>query len=195
MAGTIESLKNRLDNIQDLTLDKVKDALIAELPDWSEIEPLTERGMPYGRTMLVHTDRYEIMIGCWELGNWCAAHDHGVAEGVCYPYSGEIEHVDYQMNGTNLDLVERCNLTKGNLLELPKGMIHSLRNTSSTEPFIALHIYLPATYDVRVFDTRSGDIYHITDDQGAWVPEDPTKIRKVERASFTYRPHPSAVEA
>jgi hypothetical protein len=104
--------------------------------------------------------------------------------GLCYGYSGEVEHCRYAFNETEITIAERSYLRAGQFAELTAGMIHALANVRSEIPYVGLHIYTPATQNVRVFDLNKGDIYHVTDDHGAWVPTDPSKIRKIERQAF-----------
>jgi len=187
MPGTLASLYKALEEATDYSIDSLRCILEQELPSWEEVKPLVPNGDPYGRVLLFHNENVEVMIGAWKRGDWCAAHDHGPSIGVCYSYSGQIEHASYELSGKELHMVERCTISDNAFLPLDLGMIHSLCNTSSDEPYVGLHIYSPPTRDVRVFDIESGNIYHITDDHGAWVPEDPSKIRKVEEKVFTLK--------
>jgi uncharacterized RmlC-like cupin family protein len=190
--ATLLELKEALEsavarNHGPLGTESVQQILAENLPSWEEIAPLVPHEHPYGRVTLFESHDYEVMIGCWDKGNWCDAHDHGPSEGAVYAYQGTIEHASYEMQSGVLAVSERCTIGSGELLPLPIGMIHSLANNISDEPYVGLHIYSPPTKDVRVFHLSSGDIYHITNDHGAWVPSDPSKILKVERNAFAFR--------
>lgn len=187
MPGTLQSLYAALAATEDRSIENLRCIMERELPTWEEIENLVPKGEPYGRVLLFDNGVVEVMIGAWERGNWCEAHDHGPSIGVCYSYAGSIEHCSFELHGKDLTLHERGTVTSGMTLPLDSGMIHSLCNSSSDTPYVGLHIYSPPTRDVRVFDLKNGDIYHITDDHGAYVPEDPSKIRSVEKNAFTLR--------
>lgn len=187
MAATVESLALALDNAPDYSVETLERILLENLPDSEEILGLANACFPYGRTILRLNENYELIIGCWPQNGWCDAHDHGRAEGVVIGYGGEIEHFDYRVNGDSLELFQKSTIKSGQHMRLPMGMIHSLQNIHSPEPYVGLHLYSPAATDVKVFDIKSGDIYHIVDDAEAVVPTDATQIREVERSAFTFR--------
>src|ERR1041385_8866648 len=143
--------------------------------------------MSYGRTMLYLDKELEVIIGAWPRGGWCDTHDHGTAEGIVYAYDGEIEHFRYELNGDILELVEHETMRKNESFRLEAGLIHSLQNISSDAPYVGLHIYVPPTSNVRVFDLKTGDIYHVTDDYPALVPESEEHILDCEKEKFTFR--------
>jgi Cysteine dioxygenase type I len=189
---SLQSLKQSLEQASSttahpLTAEDVMEILGRNLPDWSEIEPLVPHDNPYGRVTLFENEVFEVMIGCWDEGNWCDAHDHGPSVGAVYAYMGEIEHTSYALHDGVLEATERCCLSKDDLMPLGLGMIHSLTNIRSREPFVGLHVYSPPTSNVRVFHIATGDIYHVTNDQGAWVPTDPKKIKHIEKKAFRFR--------
>ena len=185
--ATINDLISALDTASDYSMETIEQILADNLPSKEEIIAISEATLPYGRTMIKMTDTYEVIIGCWPHNGWCDAHDHGTAIGVVHSYSGEIEHFDYRLVGDTLELYEQCTIRTGDSKRLNPHMIHALQNLSSEEPYIGLHVYVPPTKDVRVFDLRTGDIYHVTDDAMAIIPKDDRWIRSVERNCFSYR--------
>ncbi len=187
MAATLDRLISALDSAPDYTYETLEKILAENLPDPAEVRALAESVFPYGRTMIKLTDQYEVIIGCWPQNGWCDAHDHGEAIGLVYSCGGEVEHFDYRLNGDTLELYHQSTIKGGQIMRLPADMIHSLQNISSVEPYVGLHLYAPPTRDVRVFDTRNGDIYHITDDAAAVVPKEDSCIRSIERRCFTFK--------
>lgn len=185
--NTIDTLLNALEVASDLTIESMEQILKANLPSREEIIAASIAELPYGRSMLHLSEKYEVIIGCWPKGGWCDAHDHGKAVGVVQSYSGEIEHFQYELNNGSLDLVEHSTMKNGDCSRLESGMIHSLQNISSDEPYIGLHIYSPPTSDVRVFDLKTGDIYHVTDDYPALIPKESESIVKHEKAKFKFK--------
>lgn len=185
--NTIDALLEALENADDLSIESLERILEGHLPSREEIIAISKAELPYGRTMLHLDDKFEVIIGCWPKGGWCDAHDHGDAVGIVYSYSGEIEHFRYQMHDGFLDLIEHGTMKKNESARLESGMIHSLQNISSDEPYIGLHIYSPPTSDVRVFDLKSGDIYHVTDDYPALIPTEEEKIVKHEKNKFVFQ--------
>jgi predicted metal-dependent enzyme (double-stranded beta helix superfamily) len=187
MDNTIASLIEALKKSEDLSFESMERILAEHLPSREEIIAVTTTELPYGRTMLHLDNELEVIIGCWPRGGWCDAHDHGNAIGIVYAYGGEIEHFRYEFDGGVLDLVEHEKMKANESYRLEKGMIHSLQNMASDEPYIGLHIYAPPTSDVRVFDLKSGDIYHVTDDYPALIPKEQEKIVKHEKEMFTFK--------
>jgi hypothetical protein len=185
--NTIAALLEALKNSEDLSIESMEQILQEHLPSHEDINSISKAELPYGRTMLHLDDRVEVIIGCWPRGGWCDAHDHGKACGIVYAYGGEIEHFRYEMHDEVLDLIEHETMGPNQSFRLEQGLIHSLQNVSSDEPFIGLHIYSPPTSDVRVFDLRTGDIYHVTDDYPALIPKEKEKIIKHEKGKFKFQ--------
>jgi len=187
MAGSIESLIAALEAATDFSMENLERIMAENLPSENEITSISSATLPYGRTAIKATDKYELIIGCWPRNGWCDAHDHGSAIGVVHSYGGEIEHFRYELNGASLDLVEHTTITKGETARLDHSMIHALQNVSSDDPYIGLHLYAPPTSNVRVFDLRNGDIYHVTDESAALIPNDDRFIVRKEQGVFSYR--------
>ncbi|MFI5264378.1 MAG: cysteine dioxygenase [Candidatus Kapaibacterium sp.] len=187
MSTTIDSLLESLKNSDDLSMESMERILAENLPSHDEIIAASKAELPYGRSMLHLDDRFEVIIGTWPKGGWCDAHDHGKAVGIVFSYSGEIEHFRYELHDGFLDLVEHSTIKPNESCRLESGMIHSLMNVSSEEPYIGLHIYSPPTSDVRVFDLKSGDIYHVTDDYPALIPKESENIIKHEKGKFKFQ--------
>jgi hypothetical protein len=185
--NTIDALLAALEKSEDLSIESLEQILQNNLPSREEIVAVSKAELPYGRTILRLNDRYEVIIGCWPKGGWCDAHDHGEAIGIVYAYGGEIEHFRYEYHNGFLDLVEHVTMKSNESFRLEQGLIHSLINVSSEEPYIGLHIYSPPTSDVRVFDLKSGDIFHVTDDYPALIPKESEKIVKHEKGKFKFQ--------
>jgi hypothetical protein len=187
MAGSIESLIAALEVATDFSIENLERIMAENLPSENEICSISSATLPYGRTPIKATDKYELIIGCWPRNGWCDAHDHGTAIGVVHSYSGEIEHFRYELHDNSLDLVEQCTISKGETARLDHSMIHALQNVSSDDPYVGLHLYAPPTSHVRVFDLRNGDIYHVTDESAALIPNDDRFIVRKEQGVFSYR--------
>src|ERR1700736_3612096 len=108
--NTINALLEALELSNDLSFESLERILENNLPSREEIIAVTKTELPYGRSMLRLTERYEVIIGCWPKGGWCDVHDHGDAIGIVYSYGGEIEHFRYQMHEGLLDLVEHSTM-------------------------------------------------------------------------------------
>lgn len=187
MPGSIKSLVVALDRCTDFSIENLELIMREHLPEEKEVLDISSATLPYGRTLIKATDRYELIIGAWPRNGWCDPHDHGEAIGVVHGYSGEIEHFRYEMNGASLCLVEQSRLHKGATARLDHRMIHSLQNVSSDEPYVGLHLYAPPTSNVRVFDVRNGDVYYVTDESAALIPRDERFIVRKETKAFAYR--------
>jgi hypothetical protein len=184
--NTIDILIEELKKSRDLSIESLEQILAEHLPSKEDIIAVSKAELPYGRTMLYLDKDLEVIIGCWPRGGWCDTHDHGPAEGIVYAYEGEIEHFRYELHDDVLDLVEHETMRKNESFRLEAGMIHSLQNISSDEPYIGLHIYIPPTSNVRVFDLKTGDIYHVTDDYPALIPDTTENVLQHEKGKFTF---------
>src|SRR5579872_3901675 len=184
--NSIDTLLEALKNSKDRSIESMERILLEYLPSREEIIAISKAELPYGRTMLHLDDNLEVIIGCWPRGGWCDAHDHGKAVGIVYAYGGEIDHFSYEFHDDILDLVEHEKMQANQSFRLEEGLIHSLQNVSSDEPYIGLHIYSPPTSDVRVFDLKTGDIYHVTDDYPALIPKEKEKIVRHEKRKFIF---------
>jgi predicted metal-dependent enzyme (double-stranded beta helix superfamily) len=187
MSATIASLLDALDQAEDLSPASIERILAEHLPSKEEVLTVSDVCLPYGRSLLRMNDKYEVIIGTWPKGGWCDVHDHGNAEGVVYSYGGEVVHNEYRYENGSLELFHRSQISGGESARLYAGMIHSLHNISSDEPYVGLHIYSPPSTNVRVFDIKTGDIYHIADDAPSIVPSDKMECRKVDERCFTFK--------
>jgi hypothetical protein len=185
--NTIDILLEELKKSGDFSIGSLERILAEHLPSKEDIIAVSKAELPYGRTMLYLDKDLEVIIGCWPHGGWCDTHDHGPAEGIVYSYEGEIEHFLYELHGEDLDLVEHGTMRKNQSTRLEAGMIHSLQNISSDAPYIGLHIYAPPTSNVRVFDLKTGDIYHVTDDYPALIPNSSENVIEHEKGKFKFQ--------
>lgn len=187
MSATIASLLEALDNAADHSVESLERILAENMPSKEEIRSVAEVVMPYGRTLLKLTDKYEVIIGTWPKNGWCDAHDHGDAVGIVKSFGGDVVHLEYRMNGDCLELFCQSEIKDGEQARLAKGMIHALHNVSSDDPYVGLHLYSPPPVDVRVFDIKNGTIFHIANDAPSIIPTDPKDIIKVEEKCFSFK--------
>src|SRR5579872_7026497 len=133
--NSIDTLLEALKNSKDRSIESMERILLEYLPSREEIIAISKAELPYGRTMLYLDNDLEVIIGCWPRSGWCDAHDHGPAAGIVYAYSGEIEHFRYELHDGNLELVEQMTMRPDECFPLEPGLIHSLQNISSDEPY------------------------------------------------------------
>jgi hypothetical protein len=142
----------------------------------STLQPLCQMPFlhdPYGRKVLYRSSSYEVMLATWALGAECAPHDHGFSNGVVWLAQGRFAEIRFALDGDLLPLGNPLKREPGVFLHVADGDIHSMR---SLDAGLSLHIYSPPIRAMKVFDRLTRSTLTVSDDCGAWVPQDPTQI-------------------
>jgi len=139
--------------------------------------PSIKQGEPYGRNVLHRGDQFEVMLATWSKGAECAPHNHGFSRGVVWLVEGDFRETHYELD-RNLSVLGKSILRPvGTLLNVTPGDIHSM---VALDGGISLHIYTPAIQEMKVFDPNTRRTLIVSDDCGAWVPQDSQQIISFE---------------
>lgn len=149
--------------------------------------PLPTDGTPYSRNLIYSGAVGEAMVAHWPAGSICWPHDHGGAWGLVTVLRGKVYELDFTLDGALLPSGEEKAYAAGSAIPVAPGGIHRMRAEPDS---ITLHLYSPCIREMKVYDQRSGFIYTVADECGAWIPQDPKLI--VRHESFDRHPlhHP-----
>jgi predicted metal-dependent enzyme (double-stranded beta helix superfamily) len=138
----------------------------------------TDPSKPYGRRVVIDTDRLEGMVAQWTRGVPCAPHDHGGASGAVRVLRGEAVHTVWRVEGDDLVPVRTHRATPGDVLRCGPSMVHSMVDGGASEPLVTLHLYADPIDHMIVYDLDAGETYTVDGGCGAWVPhEQPELVR------------------
>lgn len=180
-----------LDSVQSLSLSSINwSALITEISkDFSKTREILkaaglnsetlstlsvapESNVPYGRRILYKSENFEVMLATWAPHRECAPHNHGYSNGAVWLVKGSFIENHYNFKNTLIPTKIRL-CREDSLLDVDSEDIHSM---STTGHGISLHIYSPPIHDMKVYDTHMQATLTVTDDCGAWVPMETSKI-------------------
>ena len=138
--------------------------------DGHEVESRLRRdpSKPYGRHVLLGTDKIEAMMATWTPRTWCAPHDHGGSIGGVRVLRGRARHRVFRIADGQLQLVREETVEEGGILRCGPTLVHQMR--AEDEVLVTLHLYAGPIEFMRVYE---GDRTWIVDGGcGAWVPHD-----------------------
>ncbi len=123
----------------------------AHLPD-----PLPTEG--YSRDVLYCGERFEIVLATWPAGVSTLVHNHGALEshGLVLVLRGDIfNHIYRRGADGEVHLVREATHRLGEMIAVPKGLLHSMGNARREGHAVSLHIYAPKIVDVSYWDPAS----------------------------------------
>ena len=131
---------------------------------------------PYGRRVIIDTDRLEGMIARWTRGVPCAPHDHGGSSGAVRVLRGEAVHTVWRLRDGRLERAITERVTAGHVLRCGPGMIHSMVDGGAEHPLVTLHLYVDPIDHMIVYDLEHEATYKVVGACGAWVPHDQPEL-------------------
>ncbi|MDE3724094.1 cysteine dioxygenase family protein [Nocardiopsis sp. N85] len=131
---------------------------------------------PYGRKVIFASDDVEIIVMNWAARRMCAPHDHGASFGWVNILAGEVEHTLYTLDQNDFPVSYLKRREKsGSRYFAARGMVHSMGN-SSDDLTLTVHVYAPPIHGMKVYDLEKCAACVVSDDCGAWWPEDQRQI-------------------
>lgn len=128
----------------------------------------------YDRYMIYNSNKLAILLLYWYKGLECLPHNHNVSFGAVTVIDGSGEDIIYTKQGENF-IERRIPVKKGENFFTDDDFIHKMR-ASSQEDLITLHVYSPPINGMRIFDFELQKGALVSNDCGAWWPEDKTQI-------------------
>ena len=108
----------------------------------------------YTRNCLARTDKYEIILLCWEIGAKTPIHGHGGEDCWVYQVHGTVEEIRLEEHGDTLEETDRMVLSPGKLSYMTDRMgYHTIENTSDQRA-MTLHIYASPIDSCKVFNAK-----------------------------------------
>jgi hypothetical protein len=117
----------------------------------------------------------EVMLARWTPGEACAPHDHGASAGWVFYLDQDFEEQSYVWRMDGLAPTEIFLHRAGSFTEVRREEIHSCRCFG---PGLSLHVYFPRIEKMRVYDLVRRQTVTVTDDCGAWIPDQPQRVQE-----------------
>jgi cysteine dioxygenase len=176
-------VKTVLDSLISPSKAELKDALLRlgiTLDDLAHLpEPL--KGLPYNRKLLYKNEEVELLMMNWSQLE-CAPHDHGNSHGWIQVLSGTSLNTVYEIRGNGLpaELFHEYH-HKGKFYYAPKKAIHKMMKASNNTDMVTLHLYSPPITGMIVYDFKKCAACIVSDDCGAWWPEEQyQKVKEIQ---------------
>jgi len=176
-------VKTVLDSLISPSKAELKDALLQlgiTLDDLAQLpEPL--KGLPYNRKLLYKNEEVELLVMNWSQLE-CAPHDHGNSHGWIQVLSGTSLNTVYEIRGNGLpsELFHEYH-HKGKFYYAPKKAIHKMMKASNNTDMVTLHLYSPPITGMIVYDLKKCAACVVSDDCGAWWPEEQyQKVKEIQ---------------
>ncbi|NER20109.1 MAG: hypothetical protein F6J86_01380 [Symploca sp. SIO1B1] len=109
----------------------------------------------YTRNLIRRTEEYELLVLCWQKGQFCPIHDHGEQDCFMYIITGELEETQYQLNeqkSSKKSLVEiKRNVygSRNKICIFSATLWHSVKVLS--EQAVTLHFYSKPIDKCRIY--------------------------------------------
>lgn len=109
----------------------------------------------YTRNCLVRTQKYELILLCWDIGAQAPIHGHDGKECWMYQIQGTVQEVRFEAEGETLKETNRMTLTPGKLTYMCDRMGYHTIGNISNERAITLHIYASPIDKCKVYNDQT----------------------------------------
>jgi len=158
MNNKISSLSQLINRLQSATKSEYKSiGVVLDIP-LEEFLPYAHWSKErYTRNGIIRTEKFELILLCWESGQSTPVHCHGGEECWVYLGEGKIEESQFDLISDMLVEVNKEVLSSGEKSFMSDEMgYHSLRNLSPLRT-MSLHLYMDPIDDCTVFDNKSNE--------------------------------------
>lgn len=162
-----------LDGVKTASKEELYKALIQLNIQKEELMPLIkeDRSKPYYRKLLYKNEHLELLVMNWSDLE-CAPHDHGYSFGWIQVINGVSRNTVYKVKGEALPSELFTELKReGKTFFAPKFGVHKMAEAGNTG-LITLHLYAPPITGMKVYDLEKCAACVVSDDCGAWWPDD-----------------------
>lgn len=110
----------------------------------------------YTRNCIVDNDKFELILLCWEQGQFTPIHDHGGEECWVKIIEGEFRETIYKQNEVGELNIVKSTISKSNDVTYMKDFMgfHRLENISKKRS-MSLHLYAKPIRNCNIFDEKS----------------------------------------
>ena len=149
---SIQELTDTLDKADPLDHAKIMKRIKIEA---SEFEPfMTWSKQCYTRNCLARTEKYELILLCWEIGTKTPIHGHGGEDCWVYQIQGTVEEIRYEQNTSLLKETNRMILTPGKLTYMNDKMGYHCIENNLSQRAMTLHIYASPIDTCKVYNNK-----------------------------------------
>ena len=148
---TIKQLLHQLSESSDEQLKSISNFL--EIPT-KEFTPYLHFSKEYyTRNCIVKTDRYELILICWEKDQDTPIHSHGDQECWVFHVQGELQEVRYENDKNGIPIpVNNSVLNDQGISYMNDDLgFHILKNTSDGQS-VSLHLYVKSIDECLVYN-------------------------------------------
>ncbi|WP_273123241.1 cysteine dioxygenase [Metabacillus sp. HB246100] len=179
------NVTERISIVLSQVKDYGKDTLLKTITDLdissNELNfSIEEKGKkrPYERKLLYKDENVELLVMNWSDLE-CAPHDHGQSFGWIKVLEGKVKNTVYEVKGDFLptELFEEQQ-DVGSTFYAPIEGVHKMSGSSTEQKLVTLHLYSPPITGMKVYDLEKCAACVVSDDCGAWWPEE--QVQKVK---------------
>ncbi|MBJ8113117.1 cysteine dioxygenase family protein [Bacillus cereus group sp. N6] len=109
------------------------------------------RQLEYGRNIIYHTKKIEVMVLHFPSLAKTPIHDHGISTGCIYVVQGKLHNILYTFKSeeSNPTYNQVQQLKQGDLFTVDNGTIHMMQNPTPLST-ITFHVYSPPLEGVKI---------------------------------------------
>lgn len=150
----IESIKQHFDSLQSYRQQDLTQAVQTLDLSPENIRPyITEpKQLEYGRNIIYHTKRIEVMVLHFPSLAKTLIHNHGISIGCIYVVQGSLQNNLYTLDSvaTKPTYNQVQQFTQGDLFSVDDDTIHMMQNPTLSST-ITFHVYSPPLQGVKVY--------------------------------------------
>jgi cysteine dioxygenase len=147
---SVKELTEILDGVEQQNLSKVMKSIKIRS---NEFDPFaTWKEQCYTRNCLARTNKYELILLCWDINAKAPIHGHGGENCWVYQIKGTVEEIRFTEESGNLTETNRIVLTPGKLTYMNDQMGYHAISNISNQKSMTLHIYARPIDSCKVFN-------------------------------------------
>lgn len=109
----------------------------------------------YSRQSIYRTAQFELLLLCWQPGQYSPIHDHADSLNVTRVYQGLLSSREFVQTAEGVKLVHQSELKQGASVAVKRHAIHQLANESNA-PLVTFHLYARSLQDIQRYCPNSG---------------------------------------
>ncbi|MBG9613644.1 cysteine dioxygenase [Bacillus cereus] len=149
----IESIKRNFDSLQSYCLQELMQVVQTLDLSLENIVPYITKPqqLEYGRNIIYHTKKIEVMVLYFPSLAKTLIHDHGTSIGCIYVVQGSLQNHLYTLGSdkTKPTYNQVQHFTQGDVFSVDDDTIHMMQNPTLL-PTITFHVYCPPLEGVKI---------------------------------------------
>ncbi len=156
----LERVVAQIRALEVLNMASLEETLDTFEPDMDLIDSLVPDDFPdgnYHRRLIHQCREFEVVLATWPGGVCSPVHDHGSrnSEGVARVLKGSIFNRIFRKDGNRLIQTKEDIIGVGEVLRVPKGLIHAMGCHFPQGIAVSLHAYTPAIVEPSYWDPKT----------------------------------------